>query len=567
MEIRLKTELDILSPDIRKVICAEIRGPEEERRREQSYIANLIHKDKTKELSRHKLLQMFAKPTVDSMEYALANISIGRKIVDKLARVYSNGAERMINDNDVETEKLQELSKKLKTTAKMKNSNSITRLQRNSIVFSKPIIEDMPDGSKVGYVQQTPMAPYLYSAIEREVDRTRPMVYIFSNYFYKEPRVYSSIEPENKSHSKAGQDPKVVQKFDGKDQTIADSPEDANVGEVDRFIWWSDHFHFVTNQKGEIIDSNNEPMHITGIDDERIQNEIEEMPITNYAIGQDDQFWAQGGEDLIDGSILINSMITHLNHVGVMQGHGQLWGRGRNLPKTFATGANTAIMLEQEDGEVQPEVGYISASPQLAELRQCIEMYVALLLTTNNLSTSGVSTQLNANQTAASGVALIIDKADSLEDVQDQEQVYKDGEPDMWRKTNKWLQKFQEKGILREDLRDLVLNQALLESEFTIEFGKPRTIMSEGELLDAIAKRKDLGLNTQIELIKKDRPGITDEEAEQKLLEILAEKIARMAQAMELNPAMNNAEENTEDEPPVEDDDADQGAKDQKLGK
>ena len=59
-------------------------------------------------------------------------------------------------------------------------------------------------------------------------------------------------------------------------------------------------------------------------------------------------------------------------------------------------------------------------------------MYIALYLTTNNLSTSGVSTQLSGGNTLPSGVALILDKAESLEDVQDQRQVFIDKEPDIF---------------------------------------------------------------------------------------------------------------------------------------
>ena len=60
-----------------------------------------------------------------------------------------------------------------------------------------------------------------------------------------------------------------------------------------------------------------------------------------------------------------------------------------------------------------------------------------------------------------------------------------------------------------------------------------------------IEKRKDLGLNTMIDLIQKDQPELDDEQAKNKLEEIRSEKEERMANAVITVP------------PPAEDDDGD----------
>ena len=110
---------------------------------------------------------------------------------------------------------------------------------------------------------------------------------------------------------------------------------------------------------------------------------------------------------------------------------------GKNLPRNQTIGPNKAVILEYEDGEPVPQVGFATANPPLRELMQNVESLVALTLTTNDLSTSGVSASLDGGGAVASGVALMVDKAESQEDVKDQRQMFIDGEKDIWRITAK----------------------------------------------------------------------------------------------------------------------------------
>jgi len=50
-------------------------------------------------------------------------------------------------------------------------------------------------------------------------------------------------------------------------------------------------------------------------------------------------------------------------------------------------------------------------------------------------------------------------------------------------------------------------------------------ILSEAEKLANLKARKELGLDTMLDLIMKDNPGFSVEQAEEKLKQILAEKI------------------------------------------
>lgn len=501
--MRLRTDTEILDQQIRKQIIEEIAGNENQARKDQAYKRYLSYKDKTSQFVVENLLKQFDKDTVNEMAYCIANISLVRKVIDKLARVYANGVRRKLIGNDQATENLNALEKELEFNAQIKKTNKFLKLQKNVAVYVKPCPYIEQEGVEKYKIKIEPLNPYLYDVVEDYNDRTKPLVYILSDFTYSNQTSQSLSNNQIASHAQLPQ----LKTSDGKDEKIADKPEDAK---TNVYVWWSKNYHFTTDQHGNILSQD-------------IVNPINEIPFVNFAIDQDGQFWAEGGDDLVDGNILINSVMTHNQHVAITQGYGQFWMRGKNLPRNIKVGANKAILMEYQEGEPSPEIGYATASPQIDALRSLVESYIALLLTTNNLSTSAVSSQLSSNQSAPSGIAMIIDKAESMEDVNDQRQIFIDKEPEIWEIVKKWIDLYGDN--LDESFKGLSLPEDLSEI-FNIQFNDQPVIMSEQEKLNNFKMRKELGLDSQIDLIMKDNPQLDRQQAEDKLKEIMADKIS-----------------------------------------
>ena len=525
--MRIKSERELLNQDIRKQIINEILSDENQKRRKNAYKRFKLLKDETAHFVKIELLKQFSNQTVERMSYAISNISIFRKIIDKLSRVYSYGVERKINNNELETKKLQSISKKISMNKKMKTTNKYLKSSKNACVYIKPCKFIDIEGDERWYPKLEVLNPHLYDVVEDYYNRTEPLAYILSNY-EDNPSVKYSPEPAAEGRTL---DSSNVEKIgNNKDEIIADIKEDENVDKRE-FIFWSNSFHFTCNVKGEFL-KNGKPFYLNedNINEdniEEIENPILEMPFVNYAIDQDESFWSEGGSDLADGSIKLNSMITNMDHISIVQGYGQFYMVGKDLPGNVLLGPDTAITLETTEEDPTPQIGYLNSNPPLAELRQNIEMFVALLLTTNNLSTSGISTQLSGSKDIGSGIALIIDKSESQEDVKDQQLEFSENEPKVFRKVNKWLDYFNSNSELHEDYKDLIMKSNFIE-DFVIEFKEPQVIISESERLDNLKKRQDLGIDTEIDLIKKDKPHLTDKQAEEYLLKILADKIKKM---------------------------------------
>lgn len=532
--MKISNEADILKPELRKLIIEEIKGDENQRRKEEAYKRYRVLKDQTKDYVIEQLSKQFDESTLREMAYSISNISLCRKVIDKLARVYNHGCTRSIEGDEQATQNIQELSKVLDVNTELKKANKFLKLQKNLAFYIKPCPISNYDGQEKYSIKLEPMNPYLYDVVEHEYDRTKPMVYILSDFDYS-PLQYTTQDAATVNRTVGSmQNP---QQGDGKDQIIADTPSDQK-SKV--FIWWSDNFHFTTNESGEIISG------------EPFENPIKRMPFVNFAIEQDGSFWAQGGDDLIDGSILINSVMTHNQHIAITQGYGQFYMKGKNLPRNIKIGPTKSILMEYDEGEPVPEIGYATASPQIDALRGLVESYIALLLTTNNLSTSSVAANLGQSNLAPSGIAMLIDKAESMEDVQDQRQIFVDKEPDVWDIINRWLNLYGD--MLIDDLKGLQLPE---EFELNLKFNEIPVVMSESEKLQNLKLRKELGLDSMLDLIMKDNPSLTKQEAEEKLKSLMEDKMVSMMKqpdsAQQNSDNMMNHEQEMSKEDDMED--------------
>ena len=519
--MRIQSDEDLLDQNVRAQIIEDIEGVENKQRKNEAYKRYLCYKDQTYKYVISQLSKQFDQETVKEMSYAISNLGFTRKTIDKLARVYKYGVER---EADKFTEALQIASRECDADNGLKKANRYFKLFKNCLIWLVPKPVSFEEGSKQN-IHAIPLPPYLYDAVELASNRERPGAIILSDF---EPEASVQYDP-NAATANRGHRAQIMYKDgDGKDQLIADQPVDGK-DHVDNerkvYVFWSDRYHFKCNKKGEMLTA-----------PEDMLNPIERLPFVNFAEDQDGQFWAIGGNDLVDGAILVNSMISNINHIAVTQGYGQLVMTGKNLPRNLKVGPNKAVLLPQEEGEPTPTLRFETASPPLDQLRSHVEMYVELLLTTNNLSTSGVASNLNGNQSFPSGIAMVIDRAESMEDVEDQRQIFIDNEPRIWHIYAQWHNLLKGRNELVPALQEISLPTE--EFDVALKFGAPAAIESEREKLEVLQIKKDLGLISMVDMIKREWPGLTDEEAEEKLKEILAEKMARMGVALTMGKEM-----------------------------
>lgn len=520
--MKLKNQEQILDISIRKGILEEIAGTENNARKADSFRRYECLKDRADNYVFDLLLCQFDGETVNEMQYAVTNISFARKILDKLSKVYALGAKRIGVDEE-STAAIEAASEHLDMNTKMKKLNKYLKAFRNTIAYVKPV-KKVEGGVEKYDLSIQVIAPHLYDVCESPDNPEAPMVVILSSYSPRRTGMYAvNAATAGRTPTGAG----VMYPVGGvqKVETIANSPLDKEDDKDKTFIWWSKDYHFTTDKKGNIISDTTD-------------NPINKLPMVNFAYDQDGAFWAIGGGDIFDSSIKINALMTHINHIAVQQGYGQLYMTGKDLPQAIKVGPNQCIRISQEEGAPDPKIGFLSANPPVNELMGLIEMYVALMLSTNNLSTSGFSSNLKGSAQFASGLALMIDKAESIEDVKDQSQIFRENEHEIWEIVAAWMLYYKTQGLLEQDLDEINLPE---EIEMIVSFPDAQPIYSEAEKLDIIQKRKDLGINTEIELLMKDDQSLNEKTAEEKLLKITQERLGKMfAPTAQQTPMQND---------------------------
>lgn len=514
-------EIDVLDERFRAKVIKEILGEENQIRKQKQYRRYEVYNDMVAKHTEDLFAKQFDQATIEEMRMSLTNVSLCKKIINKISRVYSHGVSRELVEKRKQKE-FDKLEKRLKINSKMKKANRYLELHKNIWTMALPVANRNMTGDVESYdLKISVLPPFLFDVIESSENREEALALILSNYNPKNAQVRYDAPERTGARGSIRGNQNSFPEGDGKDQVIADNPLDFDP-EKQSFIWWTKSFHFVTDQKGIMI-SEGEPL-----------NPIDEIPGISLNKDQDDQFWSIGGDDLVDSCILANAMLTNINHIGIQQGYGQAFMIGKNLPDRVKLGPTHCVKLEPSGEGETASFGYANSGAPLTDLKDLTVTQIALLLSTNNLSTTGVKVDLGSGSEFPSGIAQMIDKSESTEDVKDQMQIFLDNEPRLWRVIGKWLDLYRSKGLLTEDLKNIEYNWDAL----SINIKEPQTIISESEKLDNLKKRKELGLNTMLELILIDNPGMNDTDAEKKLLELIEEKQKAIldAQAMMMKP-------------------------------
>lgn len=502
MNYSLVAEEEILELRVRKKIIDEITGPENVARKNEALKRYDIYRDNTVKWVIEKLSKEGLKAeTLEQMSNRAANVSICRKIVNKLARCYVGGVQRT-SDGEANQLALDSITKLLELDSKMKKADKYRELFKNAMIQIVPeLVGESDEKVPKHKLKMKVMAPWQYDVVENWRDHELPRVVILSDFTERNRGIPTSGTPALS---------------DGRDQAIADNPEDQGAGCKRKFIWWSGKYHFTTDDKGTIINELSP--------DDRL-NPIQMLPFVKVSEDQDGEFWAKGGEDLIDGSILVNTLLTDMFSLAYIQGWGQMVVIGDNIPELLTGGPHNAIVIAPNPSStVQPKVEFVSANPPLDMWMKSVEQYVALILSTNNLSPSNLSAKLDAS-TFPSGVSMLIEQSEATGNVEDKQKVFQDVEQSSGEIIEAWQNYLFERDALTPEWMDLGKLQNL---DINLKFTHSKPPITEKEKLETIKLRQELGLNEMVDLIQMDNPDLTKEEAEEKLKRIMEEKLNRM---------------------------------------
>lgn len=518
--MKINNEAQILNKDFRQSVISEIFGDENIQRKRESEDRYKIFKDQTKEFVLDRFVREQGIESANEIKYRLSNISFCKKIIQKKAQVYDHGVKRIVlnkqgNDLVKAQAQIDKLTNILNINASMTKANEYSELQKNTTVRVMPYIN--PATGKYRY-KLFPLNPHFYDVIEDAQNPEVPLVHIFS-YFH-------DTNDNEQSSSVLGQRSDDNSNFnygDNVDQIIADAAHDDFVDNV-RLVWWSHNYHFTTNKRGEI----------TPESPQNLANPIAMSSFVDFSIDQDNHYWAIGGDDIIDTSILLNMLLTDLYYISRYQGLGVFYFFGRGVPKSIKIGPKEVLTLDIREGDPTPQIGFANSNAPLDVHMRMIEQQLAFTLSTNNIQATSIQGSLTA-AAAQSGIQEIVQRSDNVGEIEAQQQYYEDGEPKIFKIIAKWHNLYLKKGLLDDDLAEI----GMIDEDIFVfpKFEKPQVMLSDKEKLEVWKMREEMNIDSEIDIIQKDNEMMTREEAEAKFRQVLADKLIKSS--MELKDIVN----------------------------
>lgn len=517
--MKIENEEQILDQDFRVKVIKEIAGNENVTRKLEAKRTFDLLKDRTKQWVIESLREEnLEEETIATMANRASNISIFRTVVEKLARTYSGGIQRSA-DTEGHTLQINAYEDLLNVDQCVKKADRWLEAFKNALIQVVPVKNHRESSAQQVKrdLKIRVFAPYQYDVLNYMDNPEKGAVHILSDFQVDGNSKLDLKRYRGKTSDKVrGVDyPNVVGKSsDGVDQSIAD-PDDERSTE---YIWWSDKYHFTTNGKGEIIAEKSPEENLNPIG---ISSFVELME------DQDGEYWAEGGKDLRDSAILINKLITDMNSIAYQQGWGQpVITGGENLPKNFKIGTQNALVFTYDkETEPEPRIQVIQGNPPIDQWGNMIKQYAALTLSTNGLTPGNISMDLDPNK-YQSGIAMMIEQSVANNDIQNKQAYFVDVERELWRVITLWHNILLEKGALSSQFANV---GKLPESDtLTWKFHELKPPVSEKEQLEVMQLRRDLGLDTVLDMIKRDNPDMDEQQAQEKLAEVMKEKLERV---------------------------------------
>ncbi len=503
--ITLISEEQVLDIKFRKEVIQQISSDGNQCRKKEKLKAYEIYKDLTKKWVIESISKEFTEKTVNQMINRAANISIARKINDKKAKSYAGGVLREIEGEAENTKKLGQLVEFLGFDSIMKKADRFSELLKNveiQTLYQNDVVEQMEGGDPKKKLVNRIMLPHQYDPIVHAHDKCTPVAFVLSDFYDTKSLTLQNFQSDQ---------------YGVRDQSIPQAEKKSAAIKTDDkpsiYIWWSSKYHFTTDDKGNVLPN---------MSPEGMLNPIGHLTFASVHGDQDDGYWCEGGDDLVDGAVLVNVLLTDLFSIMNIQGWGQMVVTGKKIPSDITGGPHRAMTYEYDTGDPVPSVEFVSANAPLDEWRECITMYVALLLSTNGLSTSNISTKLDGAQMAA-GIAMMLDNAESMEPVEDKQKMFQQAEAKTWKNNFATHNYLLENGVAIDAQKDIGFVKT--EKRVLCKFNQQKAIMTETEKVDILTKKKASGLYMVAELLQIKNPDLKKEEAEKEAAELLADRL------------------------------------------
>lgn len=455
-------------PDV-KQIMEHVNSQENRDRISADYDRYTVYNGKLRDLIQKAITKEFILPeTVRDLVGRIIPVNITQKICNKLAAVYREAPVRFpVDGNELDLEALDFYVDEMQFNRLMKHANRMFKLHKH--VALEPYLSQ--DGQpKMRVLPSHTYTPYSDDPIEPN----KPTAMV--------KHLFMSSDPDKS-----------------------------------RYAIWTEQNHWIVNGNGAVMTDD-----MVAMNNPDGVNPYGILPFV-FIKDSDDLLVPISDDDLISLQVAICLLLTDLAFASKFSSWGIIYLIGVENER-ISFNPNSVITLPHPPGTEKPEIGTVKQQLDSDAMLRQVEALVALLLTTKNLSVGSVSGQLNV-QNSASGVAKLIDAADTTEDREDQIAFFSEAEKEYWWK-------------FAHNILPVWVKTGNMDPEFVKKFSEPfelgiqfpefRPMMGDNERLDIEIKKLDQGLTTKRDAIKSMNPELTDFEIDQIIADINKEKLSNV---------------------------------------
>jgi len=450
----------ILTEDRMSDLLEWVHEPDQVQLRRDNLDRFMMYNGAVRDIIERAIRKEFKKPeTVEELIARLIPINIPSKIINKLANVYNETPIREVADeNELDQELLEILEDRMDLNGRMKEANRYFKLFKANL--SELVVDDM------GCPKIRNLPRHTYEVFSHSV--TCPDI------------------------------PDTFMKF----LNFERDPS------LQRYVWWTDNQHLITNGKGQI----QRPEMVAMNNPEGI-NPLGVAPFI-YTNSSTFSVNPIPDDDLLRMGIVIPLLLSDLAFATKYLSWAVVYtvGAGGDIPFS----PNSIIDLDFGPNGETPIINTVKPTVQINDTLGFIKALVSMLLTTKNLSVTSMSGALDSSN-PASGVAKALDSAESQEDKKDQQAFFLKAEEQLWTK-------------LRDHLMPAWRKQRKLSPECNREFSKnlevdvmyqePKVIISEREQIELSKMKMDAGLTTKRRELQKLNPDMGEDSLDKLMLDI-----------------------------------------------
>ena len=437
----------------------------------------------------------------------VSSINIQKRIVSKKATIYKKPPMRKFTElSDDQKETVDLIYKDMHVNQKLNISNKGFVYQDQSIGMILP-----KNGKLICRVFKMHQIDAIPSDIDPEIaDGFAISVFDRENYI----QLYQEKKEKDTPTGKSGRSVRSsANPIDGVTAEIANEYQFKRY--VERYLVWSPEYNYIQNGLGEILDPETlQPIEGAEIESPLIGEDC--MPFFEAAREKDFEYFVRAANALTDFTIEFNSRLTDESNNIKMNGYavGVLKAPSEIQPENQIIGAAMMLKLNTDDPDAVVDFEFVSPNSNIGEISNANDKFLNYFVTAEGLGAEAINSQ-GIQDKATSGIDRFIQGIQKIEAHQDDYEVYRNVEMQIYKIVKAWLRALNGSDKLDKKYQ-VILPE---ESEVIVEYDKPEMIQTPGEVLVNFEKEYDLGLTSKVRYLM-DTRGISREDAMEELKQI-----------------------------------------------